>query len=105
MSPICWHPQNRQTGHHGAMPQKDRPQVDRNPPINGEGWLWSEQQQLVCRFRNDVPTQHAKWIEVETRSCLKGGPPPIRRRMLRHNAIEAWIHMQKTGWVRCQPRW
>jgi len=26
---------------------------------------------------------------------------PIVRRMLRHNAIEAWTHMQKTGWKRC----
>jgi len=25
------------------------------------------------------------------------------RRMLRHNALEAWAHMQKTGWVRCRP--
>jgi len=23
--------------------------------------------------------------------------------MLRHNAIEAWSTMQKTGWVRCRP--
>ena len=27
-------------------------------------------------------------------------------RMLRHNAIEAWETMQKTGgWKRCSPRW
>ncbi|WP_413745081.1 DUF1651 domain-containing protein [Synechococcus sp. MIT S9451] len=24
--------------------------------------------------------------------------------MLRHNAIEAWETMQKSGWKRCQPR-
>ena len=86
------------------MPKKNRPQVDRHPQKDGEGWLWSEQQQLVCRFRNDVQSQHSKWIAVENRSCLRDGPPPIRRRMLRHKAIEAWTHMQKTGWVRCQPQ-
>ena len=74
-------PTSRLLRHFGAMPKRDR------------------------RFGNDVPTQHAQWIEVETRSCLKGGPPPIRRQMLRQNAIEAWMHMQKTGWVRCQPWW
>ncbi|MDC2985005.1 DUF1651 domain-containing protein [bacterium] len=26
-----------------------------------------------------------------------------RRRMLRHNAVEAWQMMQKTGWRRCPP--
>ena len=29
--------------------------------------------------------------------------PMTRRRMLRHNAIEAWQTMQKTGWRRCPP--
>ena len=29
--------------------------------------------------------------------------PQTRRRMLRHNAIDAWKHMQKTGWQRCSP--
>ncbi|WP_374699857.1 DUF1651 domain-containing protein [Synechococcus sp. CC9605] len=29
--------------------------------------------------------------------------PMTQRRMLRHNAIEAWGTMQKTGWVRCRP--
>ena len=86
------------------MPNKDRPLVDRHPAKNGEGWLWSEQEQKVCRFRNDMPTAHAQWIEIETRS-LSGNGQPIVRRMLRHNAIDAWKHMQKTGWVRCQPKW
>jgi len=26
-----------------------------------KGWLWPEQQQLLYRFRNDLPAQHAKW--------------------------------------------
>ena len=31
---------------------------------------------------------------------------PVIRRMSRHNAIEAWETMQKTGgWKRCPPKW
>ena len=29
--------------------------------------------------------------------------PQTQRRMLRHNAVEAWQTMLKTGWQRCQP--
>ena len=37
---------------------------------------------------------------------VRGGGQPVVRRMLRHNAIEAWETMQKTGgWKRCQPKW
>ena len=87
------------------MPNKDRPLVDRHLPKNGEGWLMSTQEQKVCRFRNDMPTAHAQWVEVETRP-LRGGGQPVVRRMLRHNAIEAWETMQKTGgWKHCQPKW
>ncbi|WP_115119129.1 DUF1651 domain-containing protein [Synechococcus sp. UW105] len=85
------------------MPGKDRPLVDRHAPKDGEGWLLSTEQQKVCRFRNDMPTAHAKWVVVETRP-LRGGGEPVIRRMLRHNAIEAWETMQKAGWQRCQPR-
>ena len=87
------------------MPNKDRPLVDRHLPKNGEGWLMSAQEQKVCRFRNDMPTQHAQWVVVETRP-LRGGGQPVVRRMLRHNAIEAWETMQKSGgWKRCPPKW
>ena len=86
------------------MPKKGRQQVDRHPQKNGEGWLLNEQEQLVVCFRNALPSAHAKWIELETRP-MRGSGQPIVRRMLRHNAIEAWTHMQKTGWKRCQPRW
>ena len=87
------------------MPNKDRPLVERHPPKDGEGWLLSTQEQKVCRFRNNMPTAHAQWVEVETRP-LRGGGQPVVRRMLRHNAIEAWETMQKTGgWKRCQPKW
>ena len=67
--------------------------------------MLSTQEQKVCRFKNDMPTQHAQWVVVETRP-LRGGGQPVVRRMLRHNAIEAWETMQKSGgWKRCPPRW
>ncbi|WP_369813414.1 DUF1651 domain-containing protein [Synechococcus sp. MIT S9509] len=87
------------------MPNKDRPLVDRHAPKNGVGWLMNDQEQKVCCFKNDMPTQYAQWVVVETRP-LRGGGQPVVRRMLRHNAIEAWETMQKSGgWKRCQPRW
>ena len=89
---------------HGPMPKNNQPLVDRHPQKEGEGWLLNEQEQLVVCFRNTLPSAHGQWVEVETRP-LRGGGQAIVRRMLRHNAIEAWINMQKTGWVRCQPRW
>ncbi|KZR92553.1 hypothetical protein MITS9509_01002 [Synechococcus sp. MIT S9509] len=86
------------------MPNKDRPLVDRHAPKNGVGWLMNDQEQKVCRFRNDMPTQHAQWVVVET-SPLRDSGQPVIRRMLRHNAIEAWETMQKSGgWKRCKPQ-
>jgi len=87
------------------MPNKDRPLVDLHPPKNDVGWLMNDQEGKVCSFKNDMPTQHAQWVVVETRP-LRGGGQPVIRRMLRHNAIEAWETMQKSGcWKRCPPRW
>ncbi|WP_413324787.1 DUF1651 domain-containing protein [Synechococcus sp. MIT S9503] len=87
------------------MPNKDHPLVDRHAPKNGVGWLVNDQQGKVCCFRNDMPTAHAQWVEVETRA-MSGQGQSVIRRMLRHNAIEAWESMLKTGgWKRCQPRW
>lgn len=86
------------------MAKKDQPQVEQHPQKQGEGWLMSQEQQLICCFRNALPSAHAKWIEVETRP-LHGGGQPVVRRMLRHNAIDAWERMLKARWVRCQPRW
>jgi len=64
----------------------------------------NDQEQKVCRFQNDLPTYHAQWVVVETRP-LHGGGQPVIRRMLRHNAIEAWETMQKSGgWKRYRPR-
>ena len=86
------------------MPKKNRPLVNRHPQKNGEGWLLNEQEQLIVCFRNALTSAHAKWIELETRP-MRGNKAPMVRWMLRQNAIEAWTHMQKTGWNRFQPRW
>ena len=52
------------------------------------GWLMNTQEQKVCRSKNDMPMQHAQFVEVETGSLIGSGQLVIRR-MLRHNAIEA----------------
>ena len=87
------------------MPNKDR--ATNPPPENpgGEGWLVSPEQQLLCQFEADAATVHAQWIAVQTYSWVPPRPPvaQTRRRMLRHNAIEAWEMMRKTGWRRCPP--
>ena len=71
----------------------------------GEGWLYSEQQQKLCHFKPSMATVHAQWVEVLTFSWIptRSPVPMTQRRMLRHNAIEAWQTMQKTGWRRCPP--
>ena len=87
------------------MPSKERPLVDRHAPKRDVGWKVNDQQGKVSQFRNDDPTAHAQWVVVETRP-LRGGGQPVIRRMLRHNAIEAWETMLKTdGWKRCPPKW
>ena len=87
------------------MPNKDRSFHEAPKKAGGEGWLYSEQQQKVVHFIVDAPTAHAQWVILRT---FHWRPPdyPIpetRRRMLRHNAIEAWQTMLKTGWRRCPP--
>ena len=71
----------------------------------GEGWLVSAEQQKVVQFKPDASTVHAQWVAVRTYSWIPPNPPvpQTRRRMLRHNAIEAWNAMLKTGWRRCPP--
>ena len=71
----------------------------------GEGWLVNAQQQKVVQFKPDSSTVHAEWVAVRTYSWVPPSPPvPLtRRRMLRHNAIEAWNTMKKTGWRPCHP--
>ena len=71
----------------------------------GEGWLVSAEQQKVVQFKPDASTVHAQWVAVRTYSWIPPSPPvpQTRRRMLRHNAIEAWNTMLKTGCRRCPP--
>ena len=88
-----------------AMPNKDRSFHEAPEKAGGEGWLYSEQQQKIVQFKPDAPTGHGQWVILRT---FHWRPPdyPIpetRRRMLRHNAIEAWQTMLKTGWRRCPP--
>ena len=88
-----------------GMPNKDRSFNEAPEKAGGEGWLYSEQQQKIVHFKPDAATADAQWVILRT---FHWRPPdyPIpqtRRRMLRHNAIEAWETMQKTGWRRCPP--
>ena len=88
-----------------SMPRY-RPNPDElHDKAGGEGWLVNSDQQKVVQFLPDAPTTHGQWVILRT---FHWRPPdyPIpqtRRRMLRHNAIEAWDTMLKTGWRRCSP--
>ena len=88
-----------------GMPNKDRSFHEALQEAGGEGWLYSEQQQKLCHFKPDKATVHAQWVAIRTYSYVPPRPPEpmTRRRILRHNAIEAWQTMQKTGWRRCPP--
>ena len=81
------------------MPNKDRSFHEAPEKAGGEGWLYSEQQQKLCHFKPDTATVHAQWVAIRTYSYVPPRPPQpmTRRRMLRHNAIEAWETMQNTG--------
>ena len=87
------------------MANKDRSNYEPPPKPGGEGWLYSEQQQKLCHFKPSMATVHAQWVEVRTFHWIppRQPVPMTQRRMLRHNAIEAWSTMQKTGLVRCPP--
>ena len=82
-----------------GMPNKDRSFHDAPEKAGGEGWLYSEQQQKLCHFKPDTATVHSQWVAIRTYSYVPPRPPEpmTRRRMLRHNAIEAWETMQNTG--------
>ena len=88
-----------------GMANKDRSFHDAPEKAGSEGWLYSEQQQKLCHFKPDTATVHSQWVAIRTYSYVPPRPPEpmTRRRMLRHNAIEAWQTMQKTGWRRCPP--
>ena len=84
----------------------DRPKhYDKPEKADGEGWLYSEQEQKLCHFKPDAATAHAQWVAVRTYRYVPPRPPEpmTRRRMLRHNAIDAWSTMKKTGWRQCPP--
>ena len=87
------------------MPNKDRSFQESPEKAGGEGWLYSEQQQKLCHFKPSMATVLAQRVEVRSFTWVPPRPPvPMtERRMLRHNAIEAWGTMQKTGWRRCTP--
>ena len=77
---------------------KEGPRYGDNPAKpGGEGWLVNDQQQKVVQFKPDASTVHAEWVAVRTYSWVPPNPPvPLtRRRMLRHNAIEAWNTMKR----------
>ena len=65
----------------------------------GEGWLVSEQQQLVFHCMADTPSVHVEWFAVRAYSWVSPRPPvpQAQRRMLRHNTVEAWQTILKTG--------
>ena len=85
---------------------KEGPRNRDNPAkAGGKGWLVNAQQQKVVQFKPDGFTVHCEWVAVRTYSWKPPKPPvPMtQRRMLRHNAIEAWNTMKKTGWRPCHP--
>ena len=79
------------------------------PPLDGEDGRSSAQQQKLCHFTSDTATVHAQWVAVRPYSYVppRTPEPMNRRRLLRHNAIEVWETMRKTGWRPCPPpvRW
>ena len=87
------------------MPNKDRSFHEAPAKPGGEGWLFNQQQERLVHFKPATATAHAQWVSVRTYTWIPPRPPvpETERRMLRHNAIEAWSTMLKTGWVRSRP--
>ena len=87
------------------MLKEDSRYKDSPSEAGDEEKLYSEQQQKLCHFKPDTETVHAQWVAIRTYSYVPPLPPEpmTRRRLLRHNAIEAWETMRKTGWRRCPP--
>ncbi len=89
------------------MPQFRPDRNDHPVSPGGEGWLVNADQHKVVQFKPDTPTADAQWVILRT---FNWRPPdyPIpqtRRRMLRHNAVEEWEMMLKSGaWKRGQPK-
>ena len=95
-------PDERQTP---PMPNRYRATHESPPKPGGEGWLVNGDAQLLVRFSNDNPTAHGQWVILSTYRWVRPNPPvpQSQRRMLRHNAVEAWKNMQMVGWRRCHP--
>ena len=74
-----------------GMPNKDRSFHESPQKAGGEGWLYFEQQKKLCHFKPDKATVYAQWVY----SYVPPRPPEpmTRRRLLRHNVIEAWQTM------------
>ena len=76
---------------------------------DAEGWLLNRDQGLAVRFRSAPPSAHGQWVYLETAAVSEARRRPAvlqhRRRMLRHNALDAWTTMLNTGWERCGPQW
>ena len=87
------------------MPNNGRGIPEAPEKAGGGGWMYSDQQQKLCHFKPDMATVHAQWVVVRTYSYVPPRPPELmtRRRLLRHNAIDAWQTIRKTGFRRCPP--
>ena len=65
--------------------------------LGDEEWLYSEQQQKLYRLKPDTARVHARWVAIRTYSYVspRAPEPMTQRRLLRHNAIEAWETMRR----------
>ena len=81
------------------MANKERSYHEPQEKPSSEAWLYSEEQQLLTQFRAAARTLHAKLVELHTFTWIPPRNPvsETTRMMRRHNALEAWAHMQKTG--------
>ena len=95
-------------GQTSPMPRFRPDHNDQPVSAGGEGWLVNADQHKVVQFKPDTSTTTAQWVILRT---FHWRPPdyPIpqsRRRMLRHNAIEAWESTMKSGeWKRFQSKY
>ena len=89
------------------LPMPERDHISHEPPLHAgrDGWLVNGDEQLLVRFSTGRSTAHGQWVILSTYRWVRPYPPEpqSQRRMLQHNAIEAWQNMQKVGWRRCRP--
>ncbi len=79
---------------------------DKRPP-GSDGWLFNSEQEMAVSFTAAPSTDHDDWNYLESATLIPGRPVGRRhkRRMLRHNAEDAWKLMQQRGWEQCTPKW